>query len=110
MPKPASSIGQVTFSGPAPASSAATMMTIPANSAKKPDPHDAAGRSVREQLGNTHGGQKQRDRQRQEADAGRDRRKPQSHRQVLRHREEQASLQQVLEAKRGEPAAQGPVP
>src|SRR6516165_8882302 len=31
-PRPASNIGQVTISGPAPASSAATMMTIPAKS------------------------------------------------------------------------------
>ena len=37
MPRPASSIGQVTISGPAPASSAPTMTTIPANSARNPN-------------------------------------------------------------------------
>ena len=35
-PRPASSISQVTMSGPAPASSAATMITMPANSATNP--------------------------------------------------------------------------
>ena len=35
-PRPASSIGQVTMSAPAPASSAATITTIPANSARNP--------------------------------------------------------------------------
>ena len=36
IPRPASSIGQVTISGPAPASSAATMTTMPANIASIP--------------------------------------------------------------------------
>ena len=50
-PRPASSIGQVTISGPAPASSAPTITTIPANSAMKPSCTTRRG----EALGNTFG-------------------------------------------------------
>ena len=50
-PRPASSIGQVTISGPAPASSAATITTMPANSATKPSCTTRRG----EACGNTLG-------------------------------------------------------
>ena len=44
MPRPASSIGQVTISGPAPASSAATSTTRPAKSMRNPKRTTRAGR------------------------------------------------------------------
>ena len=43
MPRPARSIGQVTISGPAPASSRATITTMPAEQREDADLHDAAG-------------------------------------------------------------------
>ena len=50
-PRPASSIGQVTISGPAPASSAAIMTTMPANRARNPSRTTRRG----EAFGNTFG-------------------------------------------------------
>ncbi len=110
MPRPASSIGQVTISGPAPASRAATMHDDPGQERQVAELDDPAGRGVGEELGDADGGQQQRDRQRQEPDARRDRRQPEGHRQEQRHGEEQPGLQQVLEEERGEAAAQHRVP
>src|SRR6202007_2017619 len=63
-----------------------------------------------EKLGNAHGGEQQRDGQWQQPDAGRDRRKPERRGQEQWHGEEKAGLQEVLEEKRREPAAEGAVP
>ena len=51
IPRPASSIGQVTISAPAPASSAATNTTRPTNRARNPSWHDPSRRRSREHLG-----------------------------------------------------------
>ena len=106
MPSPASSIGQVTISGPAPASSAPIITTSPANSARKPSWTTLRGEALREQLRDADRGEQQGDRERQQANAGFDRRQPERDGQEQRNREEHARLQQVLEEERRQPAAQ----
>ena len=63
-----------------------------------------AAATRREELGHADGREQQRDRQRQQAHAGRDRREPERDRQEQRHHEEQPGLQEVLEEERREPA------
>ena len=77
---------------------------------EEPELADPPRRRVREQLGDPDRGDHQGDRQRQDPDAGVDRREPERDREEQRHREEQAGLEQVLEEERGEPAAQQPDP
>ena len=109
-PSPASSIGQVTISGPAPASSAAIRTTMPANSARNPSCTTRRGDACGNTFGNADRRQQQRDRQRQQPDTGRDGREPERDRQEQRHDEEQPGLQEVLEEERREPAPQRRVP
>ena len=70
------------------------------------EPDDPARRGVGEDLRDPDGGEEQRDRQRQQAHAGFDRRQPERDRQEQRHGEEQPGLEEVLEEERGEAAAQ----
>ena len=106
MPSPARSIGQVTISGPAPASSAATNTTSADEQHEEPELRDPARRRVREHLGDPDRGDHQSDRQRQDPQAGVDGREPERDRQEQRHREEQAGLEQVLEEERDGPTPQ----
>ena len=106
MPRPASSIGQVTISGPAPMSSSATMTAMPANRARKPTRTTSRGDAFGNSLWHADRGEQQRDRQRQEPHPGGDGGQPERDRQEQRDHEEQAGLQQVLEHERDEPAAQ----
>ena len=105
-PSPASSIGQVTISGPGTGVERGHHDHDAGEQRGEPDLHDPARGGVREQLGHPDRRQQQRDRQRQQPDAGRDRRKPQRDRQEQRHHEEEPGLQKVLEEERAEPAAQ----
>ena len=105
-PRPASSIGQVTISGPAPASSAADHDDDAGEQREEAKPDDPARRRVGEDLRDAGGGQQERDRERQQPDTGRDRREPERNGQEQRHREEQPGLQEILEEERGQAAAQ----
>ena len=67
---------------------------------------DPARRGVREDFRDPGRGEDQRERERQQAHAGFDRREPERDREEERHREEQPALEQVLEEERGEAAAQ----
>ena len=67
---------------------------------------DPPRRRVREHLRDPDRGDHQRDRQREDPDAGVDRREPERDREEQRHREEQAGLEQVLEEERDEAAPQ----
>ena len=98
------------ISAPAPSSSAATNTTRPRNSTRNPKLGDPPRRRLREQLRDPDRGDHERDRQRQDAQPGVDRREPERDREEQRHREEQAGLEQVLEEERHEPAAQQPDP
>ena len=67
---------------------------------------DAAWRGVRVELRHTGGRDQERDRERQQAHPGFDRREPQRNGEKERGGEEEASLGEVLEEERGEPVAE----
>ena len=101
MPRPASSIGHVTISGPAPGVERGDQHDEPGEQREEAELDDPPRRRVREELRDAGRGEQQRDRQRQQPHAGGDRREPERDRQEQRDREEQAGLQEVLEEERG---------
>ena len=105
-PSPASSIGTVTTSGPAPSSMAAASDTIPASRAARPHVTTRRGTGLRPQLRYADGRGQQGDRERQQPDAGLHGAEAERHRQEQRHGEEQPGLEQELEEEHGQPAGQ----
>ena len=77
---------------------------MPASSDDETELHDATRRRVGQVAGHADGRDQQGERQREQADAGRDRGEPERDRQEERHHEEQPGLQQVLEEEHREPA------
>ena len=106
MPSPARSIGTVTISG-----ARTRVERRPSGrrcrraATRKPNCTTRRGDASGKSCGIADGRDQQRDRQREQADAGRHRREPERDRQEQRDHEEQPGLQQELEEERRQPAA-----
>ena len=109
MPRPTRSIGTNTISGPVSVSSEASRTTVPASSESRPQRTIEPRRDRREEPRNPDRGREQRDGQRQQARSGRQRREAEADREVERHDEEDARLDEELEEEHRQAAAQLPV-
>ena len=104
IPSPASSIGTVTISAPAPSSQRADQHDEAGEEREEAELDDTPRRRVREHLGDPGRREQERDRERKQADPGVDRAQTEGDRQVERDREEEPALHQVLEEESGEAA------
>ena len=109
MPSPTSSIGTRTISGPRPASSAAEQHDRAREQREQPGATINRGETFGSRRGIPIARDQQRDRERQQPRAGRERREAEADGEVERHDEEEPGLDEVLEEEHGQPAAQLPV-